>query len=437
MDMKRNIIFYMLLICIPASLFTACKKEYGNLNSPTIEEYIKDATRDQLNGLVVGVLSGMRNNDANYLDDIGVIGREIYRFSNADPRYVTELLGSGNGTLNNTGFYITNPWASRYRVVKNCNVLIEAATNSTKISDAEKKGYTAFAKTLKAFELLLNLNLTYSNGIRVEVADPDHLGPILNFDESITAIANLLDDAKTDLSSASIVFALTDGFTGLDDVPGFTKFNRALAARVDVYRKQWSAALADVAASFFDLNGDFNTGAFELFSTGSGDLLNPAFFDQNSSGEVRLAHPSYAADIAPGDDRINKATLRTTPASNAGLSSNRDVWVYTSSTAPIPIIRNEELILIYAEASIQSDNLTDGVNAINTIRNGHNLPDYSGAVTKDALITEMLNQRRYSLFFEGHRWIDMRRYDLLGSLPIDRTDDDVWSAMPIPSTENQ
>jgi hypothetical protein len=103
----------------------SCKKEYGNLNSPTVEEYLKNASKDQLNGLVAGALSGMRINDGIYLDAVGVIGREIYRFSNADPRYVTELLGSANTTLNNTGFYIANPWASRYRVVKNCNVIID------------------------------------------------------------------------------------------------------------------------------------------------------------------------------------------------------------------------------------------------------------------------------------------------------------------------
>ena len=66
--------------------------------------------------------------------------------------------------------------------------LIEAATNSTSITDEERKGYTGFAKTLKAYELLLNLNLTYTNGIRVDVADPNNLGPILNYDESIAAI---------------------------------------------------------------------------------------------------------------------------------------------------------------------------------------------------------------------------------------------------------
>ena len=433
MIMKK--IFNYILFCILVASWSSCKKEYGNLNSPTVEEYQQNASKDQLNGLVTGALSGMRINDGIYLDAVAVMGREIYRFSNADPRYVTELLGSGSTTLNNTGFYITNPWGSRYRVVKNCNVLIEAASNSTQISDAERKAYVGFAKTLKAYELLLNLNLTYSNGVRIDVADPNHLGPILNYDAAIAAIGSLLDEGNADIAGSTVTFPLSTGFAGFDDAPGLAKFNRALAARVDVYRKQWSNALTDLGASFFDLNGDFNTGVFEEFSTSSGDQLNPAFFDQNSNGEVRLAHPSYVTDIAANDDRIGKATLRTAAASNAGLSSDRDVWVYRSSTAPIPMVRNEELILIYAEASIQSNSLGDAVTAINIIRAGHNLPAYSGAVSQDALTTEMLNQRRYSLFYEGHRWIDMRRYDLLGSLPKDRSDDDVWSAMPIPQTE--
>ncbi len=434
--MKRSISIYILSLLAVASVLPSCKKEYGNLNGPTVEEYAKNASKDQMNGLVAGSLSGMRINDGIYLDAVGIIGREMYRFSNADPRYVTELLGSGSTTLNNTGFYVTNPWASRYRVVKNCNALIEAATNSTSITDEERKGYTGFAKTLKAYELLLNLNLTYTNGIRVDVADPNNLGPILNYDESISGIASLLDEAKTDLGGATVAFPLTDGFAGFDDAAGLIKFNRALAARVDVYRKQWATALTDLSESFFDLNGDFYIGVNEVFSTGSGDQLNPAYFDQNTTGEVRLAHPSFATDIAAGDDRINKATLRNTPASDpSGLSSDRDVWVYTSSLAPIPIIRNEELILIYAEAKIQTNSLSEAVTALNVIRAGHNLSPYSGAVTQDALTDEMLTQRRYSLFYEGHRWIDVRRYDKLSSLPIDRAGDDVWSAMPIPQTE--
>jgi hypothetical protein len=423
----------MVMLLIQA-LMTSCKKDYGSLNNPILEDFT-NATKDQLDNLVTGTLSGMRLTEGLYLDVAGVIGREMYRFSNADPRYTSELLGSA--PLNNTGFYITNPWAARYRAVKNCNVLIDAATNSTYIPDDQKKGYEGFAKTIKAYDLLMNLNLTYTNGIRVDVSDPDNLGPILSYDESISAIASLLDEAQSDLNGSTVVFPLTSGFGSLTDAAGLIKFNRALAARVDVYRQQWSNALTDLGASFFSLTGDFNTGISEVFGTGTGDQLNSAFFPQEQNGEVRLAHPSYADDIEEGDDRINKATLRTTPVTKDGLTSDRDMWVYTSSTAPIPIIRNEELILIYAEANIQTDNLDEAVKALNIIRNGHGLEDYSGAETNDALTDEMLTQRRYSLLFEGHRWIDMRRYNKLGELPIDRTGDQVWSALPIPFTEGE
>ena len=416
------------------SFFTSCKKDYGNLNNATVEDFLKNASKSKLNNLVSGTESGMRNVLNLYLDDVGTIGREGYHFSTSEPRYVTDLLGASNGTLSGSNFYIANPWAARYRVVKNCNILIQAAENSTLISDAEKKGYTGFAKTIKAYELLMNLNLTESNGIRVEVNDPDNLGPFVTYTDGLTAIVSLLDAAKADLSSASVAFSLA-GFSGLNDAAGLSKFNRAFAARVSVYQKNWQAALNNLNESFFGLNNDFKLGAYHVFGTGSGDQLNSMFIPQNQTGEIRVAHPSYVADIEAGDDRINKATLRNATASLSGLSSNRDVWVYTSSTALLPIIRNEELILIYAEANIQLDNLSEGVKAINVIRNGHQLGVYTGAVTKDALINEMLKQRRYSLFFEGHRWIDLRRYNLLNSLPVDRTGDDVWTKFPLPVTE--
>lgn len=414
--------------------YASCKKDYGNLNSPTIEAFLNNASQSELNNLVSGTESGMRNVVNLYLDDVGTIGREGYRFSASEPRYVTDLLGAANATLSGSNFYITNPWAARYRVIKNCNTLIQAATNSKLITEAQKNGYTGFAKTIKAYQLLLTLNLTYTNGIRVDVADADNLGPIVSYDDGLTAIAKLLDSAKTDLASADIPFTLA-GFSGFNDAAGLTKVNRALAARVAVYRQQWAEALTDLNASFFGLNKDFTLGVNHVFAAGSGDQLNPMFIPQNQTGEVRLAHPSYAADIEAGDDRINKATLRNAAASLNGLSSNRDVWVYTSSTAPIPIIRNEELILIYAEANIQLNNLAEGVKALNVIREGHNLAAYSGDVTQGALITEMLKQRRYSLFFEGHRWIDLRRYNRLDELPLDRPDDDVWTEFPLPVTE--
>lgn len=434
MFMKKMINLNILFIVLVVS-FYSCKKDYGNLNSPTVEDFLKDASKDQLNNLVSGTESAMRINLGLYLDDVGVLGREMYRFSNADPSFTTDLLGAADATLNSSSFYIVNAWTGKYRVVKNCNLLIDAANKSTFADAAEKKGYTGFAKTIKAYQLLLLLNLTGNNGIRVDVANPDQPGPVVNYEDGLTDIANLLDEAKTDLDGAVVSFPLSSGFASFDKSEGLIKFNRALAARVAVYRKQWEPALTALEESFFDLEGDFKTGVYHVFSTGSGDQINSAFFPQNQAGEVRVAHPSYATDIATGDDRINKATLREVSASYNGLNSNRDVWVYTSSTAPAAIIRNEELVLIYAEANIQAEHLPDAVTALNKIRDSHNLSPYAGAVTKAALIDEMLNQRRYSLFYEGHRWVDLRRYERLNTLSIDRPDDNIWSEFPLPATE--
>ena len=433
--MQKNIKIYSILFLAASLSFTACKKDYGNLNNATVEDLSKNASQSELNNLVSGTESGMRNALNFYLDDVSIIGRETYRFSGSEPRYVLDLLGANTSQLTGDNFYISFPWAAKYKVVKNCNLLIQIANNSSLITDAQKRGYIGFARTIKAYQLLLNLNLTYTNGIRVNVADPNHLGPFVDYNTGLAAITALLDSAKNDLSTATVSFPLA-GFAGLDDAAGLTKFNRALAARVSVYQKNWQTALDDLNASFFGLTTNFNTGAYHMFGTGSGDQLNPVFIPQNQTGEVRVAHPSYAADIAAGDDRINKTSLRTSPAALSGLNSDRDVWLYTSSTAPIGIIRNEELILIYAEANIQLNNFVEGVKAINVIRNGHGLGNYAGAVTQPALITEMLNQRRYSLFFEGHRWVDLRRYDLLNTLPLDRPGDDVWSLFPLPVTEH-
>lgn len=433
--MKKSIIIYTALALAVTGGLTSCNKDIPSLNGTTIEDLSKNPTKFQLNNVVTGAESGLRNSMDFYLDAVGVIGREMYRFAGSEPRYTTDLPGSA--ALDNNTFYLTNSWNARYRVVKNCNILIDGATRSTLVSPEEKKGYLGFGKTIKAYQLLLNLNLTNANGIRINVANPDSLGKVEDLPTSLTAIAGLLDEAKTDLTGATISYKLSGGFTGFSDAAGLIKFNRALAARVAVYRQQWPAVLTALNESFFDLNGSFNSGVFSVFSTGPNDQLNLAFVPQNSSGEIRIAHPSYVTDITAGDDRIGKATLRTAAVTSGGYTGNRDVWVYTSSTAPMPIVRNEELILIYAEAKIKTNAFPDAIVALNRIRTGHNLPPYAGAITESALTTEMLNQRRFSLYFEGHRWIDMRRYGLLATLPIDKAGDKVWDKFPLPKTEAQ
>jgi len=443
-NMKRFskcILSIILLPVLPLIFFSSCKIEpFPDPNNPGAGAISANPTPGEIQNLVTGIESGIRDNINFYLDDAGVIGREIYRFSSSDPRFTSDLLGKGTSVLDNNTFYITNPFAARYRVVKNINILLDGLTNTTSadIDNVDRTIGKAYANTVKAHELLMVFNLEYNNGIRVDVANPDALGPFLTKEESLNAINDLLNTAYTDLiANASATFPFST--TLYSDTAGqFAKFNRALAARVAVYREDWAGALTALDNSFFDIDGDLNAGVFYLFSNAGGDQLNPMYFPQNSSGETRVVQPSFITDAAPGDTRLSKAPKRTDPTTLDGLTSDYDFFVYKTNVDPIPIIRNEELLLIYAEAKAQlggAANLDDAVTAINNIRNAANLANYSGAVTQAAIIDEMLNQRRYSLFGEGHRWIDMRRYNRLNTLPIDRPGDDVWEEFPIPATE--
>ncbi|NEM98127.1 RagB/SusD family nutrient uptake outer membrane protein [Pontibacter burrus] len=406
-------------------------------NNPTVESVLNNATVDDLNNLVVGTEAGMRNFLGTYYDNMGVIGREHYRFSSADPRFTADLLGKGSSVLDNNTFYTTNPWAGRYRVVKNTNILIASVFNTTLITEEQRQGYLGFAKTIKAHQLLLNLTMMWEPGIRLDVDDPDNLGPFVERGAALDSIALLLNEGAAHLAAAGATFpfTLSQGFAGFNNPAGFLQFNRALAARVAVYREEFGEALTFLQGSFLELNTNFNKGVYYVFSASSGDVLNPVFVAPNSSGEIRIAHPSFIADIAPNDDRRSKVLERDEAASLDGLTGRYDVALYKTNTDPIPIIRNEELILIYAEANIRTGNTLEAVRALNIIRQGHGLGPYAGSLSEAALIDEMLEQRRFSLYFEGHRWVDMRRYNKLSELPIDRAGDDVWTTFPKPFIE--
>lgn len=438
---RYNLIHHVLKaasLMVLTFVFTSCEiDDFPDPNQATIEQVTTNATVDDLNNLVVGTESGMRNFLGTYHDNVGVIGREHYRFSGADPRFTSDLLGFGSAVLDDNTFYTTNPWGARYRVVRNTNIIIAAANNSTLISEEQKQGYLGFAKTIKAHQLLMNLTMTNENGIRVEVEDIDNPGPFVTGDAAYGAIATMLNEAAGHLGSAGSVFAfpLSEGFSGFNTPATFLQFNRGLAARVAVYRGQYAEALTFLEGSFLDLTGNFDNGVYYTFSNATGDQLNPLFFAPNATGEVRIAHPSFITDATPNDARLSKVSRRTAPATQSGLTGQYDVAVYTSLFDPVAIIRNEELILIYAEAKIQTGQFSDAVTALNRIRSGNAIGPYTGAQNQQALVDEMLRQRRYSLYFEGHRWIDMRRYNKLNELPIDREGDDVWVSFPIPFAE--
>jgi hypothetical protein len=428
------------LLCLglfSASIVSCNIDTVDNPNGPTVESFANDASESQLQLLVTGTEANMRNDMEFYYQTVSIVGREYYDLNETDPRYTGELLGRGGSTLDNNGFLTTRSFSARYRAIRNAENLITAVTNSNAaLTDGEKRGYYGFAKAVKAYQLLLVANRQFQNGVRVETADPDNLGPFLSYDESLGEISDLLSEALADVTASgeSFRFNLSSGFSGFDTPATFNQFVQALRARVEMYRGNSAEVRSALASSFLDASGDLYTGPKHIFGAAGNDQLNPIFYVPGQ--DLYMAHDSYVADAESGDDRLSKVVAADTTITADGLSANFEVNIYTSNVAPVEIIRNEELILLRAESNIGTDNAA-AIADLNIVRNAHGLGDYSGDTSDAAVTDELLNQRRYSLFGEGHRWVDMRRYDRLGDLPLDRTGDQVFVQFPRPILETE
>lgn len=419
---------YFKIFVITAVLITgnACEtEEVVDPNNPSLGGVLNNASKAELQTLVTGLEARHRNYFENATEMFGSFAREVWPFFASDPRFFGDWLGDATypDFFGAGGTYLTP-----YLAVKQANVLIESVANTNSVTTAEAAGYTGFAKTIKGFQLLWPLMQQYQNGIRVDVSDPLNPGPVLGYDEALTQIRALLDAGRNDLLAAGseFDFNLTMGFASPAEM---LQVNRAIAARVALYDGDWQGALDALDESFMDLTADeaseMNVGPVLAYGNDP-DIPNPLFYPLDAStSTILIAHPAMVEDLLPGDTRASKFYERNEPVIASGFPFTGDYQDarWGSNTESIAFIRNEELILIYAEANANLGNTTNAVDAINTIRNTWGVADYAGATTLDALVEEILFQRRYSLWAEGgHRWIDLRRTGKLDAAHVDLRD---------------
>ncbi|SHF85593.1 RagB/SusD family nutrient uptake outer membrane protein [Pedobacter caeni] len=424
---------------------TSCKlNEIPDPNNPSIAVVTENASSGQLQTLVTGLESRSEDYLSATTNALGTFGRDIWYFNNSDSRNIHFWLGQG-GRKPDANFYgVEGLYSSPYQAIKQANILITAVQHTSAIPENQKTAYLGFAKTIQGYQYLIPANTQYKNGIRISVSDESNPGPFVSYEEALKAIRALLDEGYQDLnkSGSTLSFKLSSGYNGFNTPQGLAKVNRALAARVAIYQKDWQSALDALNLSFYQLEGELNTGPAHPYG-GPPEPFNPLYYVLNGNlSTLPVVHPSFVADALPGDRRVtNKIFVRSNPIiSTVGtvpLSSLYQDQRWTSNTTAIPYIRNEELILIYAEASAQLGHFPDAIKAINRIRTAANLPVYTGASNLDALITEILFQRRYSLWFEpaGHRWVDLRRYNRLSEIPVSSDAGTVFTQLERPASE--
>lgn len=407
----------------------------NNLDATAVLENPSDG---DLQNLAIGLESVHRNyNNAtsDWWSLVGTISRELYYINTSDPNFADTWLQIPPVPVpaeeDNTFFVDASGYEAPYFAIRHANLLLESLENADFLSEAERNGYRGFANTIKAYQFQMPLMHQYQNGIRVDVtfSEPLQPGGFLSYDDALAEIRTILDNAATSLESAGedFSFTLSDGFADFNDPEGMLQLNRAIAARYALYAEDWQGALDALDDSFLNLDpaqteADLYVGPAHTFGGGN-DIFNPYFWVEDASENLIIVpSPAFVNDAEPGDLRLErKLDSRSTPVAVndiPDLSMSFQDGRFATPTSSMPFIRNEELILIYAEANIQlgGANLDDAVDAINIIRSVWGLDPYSGPVEQGALIDEMLNQRRYSLWGEGHRWVDMRRYDRLSEI---------------------
>jgi len=450
-----------------AAACSADRLAIPNYNAPTTDGVSKDPQGIQL--AATGLIERERSLQPGTSQDFGFLGRESYVYFSTDTRNVTGFLvgvpgpGPGGKTIvfNDTAATETN-WNNRFNNMRNAVNLMNAVEAST-LTDAQKKATTGFAKTIRGLDVMYVLYARDTLGLPVDVnEDPNELAPFVSKDSAYKFSTGMLEQGKADLSAggAAFPFTLSKGFAGFDTPATFLKFNRAILARVLVNRGTqgcgapcFTQALTAIGESFATAPGaatslaQLNAGVYNNYSTATGDVQNSLSTANNGN---LFAHASIVTDAqkqADGttlDDRVGRKVVKlanpVSPPQGTGIPANYAFTIYATPSTDVPIIRNEELILLRAEANIQLNNLTAALVDINTIRTVSGKLSALGSLgTQAQAITELLYNRRYSLLLEGQRWNDARRYNILNTLPLDNTSGQythfVARAQPVPLAE--
>jgi starch-binding outer membrane protein, SusD/RagB family len=430
----------------------ACNYDIANPNSPAVIG--ENPSASQVGAAANGILIATRQDVADWALDGAIFGREAFRIDPADPRFVQEMM---QGPLDpGSRAFGGDHWLEEYSAIRSANDLLAVIGTASSLTPEQQSATTGFAHTLQAYNFMIILDSHTQDQIPIDVGRDASAPPaaFVSNAEAWNHVISLLDQGATELVGAAFPFTLPPGFTGFNTPATFLKFNRALRARVAVYRGDYAGALTFLSQSFLDPAATMDLGVYMDFGTSAGDVANPLAV--NSQTSENFGHPTMEtqAQLQPGgalDQRyLNKLVKR--PSRAGGTTNTTPVqtfssdlgWIrYPSPNSPIPLIKNEELILLRAEANINTANLGPAVTDLNVVRQVSGLlGPYSGTVDQPSLINELLYNKRYSLMYEGgHSWIDYRRYGLTPSLQsIDRVGpppDVIFPTLPIPASETQ
>lgn len=210
----------------------------------------------------------------------------------------------------------------------------------------------------------------------------------------------------------------------------------ALLARVHLYEGNYADAQAEASAAMNTSSAslvDTENGVEDMFNENTGanpegifiGFVEPATESQGVNSALNAYTAQQWIAMVPTQDLMDlydEADWRNawyapcfndvegSPASGCPADVETQKWNGEKGNFAddVPYFRVAEMILIQAEAQLQQGNLTEALDRLNTLRNARGLGDFI-SVDSDAIMDEILDERRREFAAEGQRFFDLKR----------------------------
>jgi hypothetical protein len=333
-------------------------------------------------------------------------------------------------------FITENMWSTIYNTILRANTVIANENIDVAASIQEEKnqivGEAYAARALAHFDLVRLYGQHYGF-----TGDNSHAGVpiVLTFDQSAEPARNTVAEVYAQVVSD---FNTAIGLMNASRGKGYFSKGaaQALMSRVYLYMGDYAnaAAMADAVIG----NGDFSltdngsyVGTWDDPDESPDAILDVLQNDVDNMGSDALGrmyiNEGYG-DYLPSQDLVGlidtlndvRINLFKEDATIGGIYGNIRVNKFPSTIGEdnSPIIRLAEVYLIRAEARARTNNEAGAIDDLMAIRNRANPNAPTSTATGQALLDDILLERRVELAYEGHRLWDLMRLQK----GVDRTD---------------
>ncbi|OQP48989.1 carbohydrate-binding protein SusD [Niastella yeongjuensis] len=453
-----NKLLLTIIGCSLLLLTTSCDKLLESKSESVITEADYFQSENDFEPYVTGIYMFIRGSARTGPQNITGIANNITYGTERSEELVSALNArfSQAWTQNITPTTGAFDYATWYKAIGNCNLLLSKIENFKFTNEATKKRVVAEACCLRAYFYFSLIRIIGDAPLMLESISSENVPqlPRSPAKEVMTQIIADLDQAISQFPDKTITSKYRFSYPAAQALKadaklwsakvlegGSADFNDAITALAEVEKAgltlrndfgQITTTRANsevLLSAYFNRDESFanyglNALPYQTGITGASNIDSIPFCVTTTNGQgAYQISPKSKALFASGDKRIPYTWITERQGTTLKISwitklpgnkyfddrvSDNDVIVY----------RLAEIYLMEAEAYAGISNTTKAIEYLNKTRNRAGIGDYTGGTDKLSVEKEILNERGREFFFENKRWFDLVRFHKGGTIDV-------------------